>query len=292
MSDSLSPNRTSGVILLPKSKTEPHSLAREGEREPEVRMTIRYYLSIYPLEALIASHLTPEQFGTYMAMGKKNGSYERIMFAEIEGEFGSDFDWEYARKRCVPHPDGSPKHSVWLSVYRSLEFVQLESLKSLYLTTHDGRTLVLERGDYQPKETGRNYYIYQELCPIRPLVVSTLDPRQFSQYMTDPKNKVHVPKVVFADLKVVDLDSYEKTGNIGGAYDRNLEHLRECIHDVTTQADKPNKNVERSVDSFSYQIINEGVYIGQGANIVEYQMPSVDDLRRYHYEWARSAMIL
>lgn len=255
-------------------------------------MDVRYYLSIYPLEALIASQLDPVQFGYYMSMGKKNGSYERIMFAEVEGEFGSNFDWEYARKHCVQHPDGSPKHSVWMSVYRSLEFVELDRLKSLYLTTKDGRTLELERSQYEPRSTGHNYYIYQELCPIRPLVVSTLDPRQFSQYMTDPKNKVHVPRVVFADLKVVDLDHFEQTGNIGGAYDRNIEHLKECIEDVTTQVDKPNKNVERSVDSFSYQIINEGVYVGQGADIVEYKMPSMDELRQDYYEWARSSMIV
>lgn len=255
-------------------------------------MSIYYYLSVYPLESLIASQLDPEQFGHYMAMGRKNGSYERMMFIEVEGEFGKYFDWDYAKERCVAHPDGRPKHSVWLSVYRSLEHVELDRLKSLYLTTKDGRTLELKRGEYQPPETARNFYVYQELSPIRPLVVSTLDPRQFSQYMTDPNNKVSVPKLVFSDLKVVDLENYEQTGNIGAAYDKNVEHLKECIHDVTTQSEKPNKNVERSVSSFSYQIIDNGVYVGEGANIVEYQMPSIDEIRRNHYPWGRSAMIL
>jgi hypothetical protein len=50
--------------------------------------------------------------------------------------------------------------------------------------------------------------------------------------------------------------------------------------------------VERSVESFSYQIINEGVYVGEGANIVEYPMPSTEELRQNYYDWARSAMIL
>ncbi len=255
-------------------------------------MDIRYYLSVNPLEALIASHLSPQEFGRYMATGKKNGSYERIMFIEVEGGFGSYFDWDYARERCVPHEDGRPKNSVWMSVYRALEHVELDKLMSLYMTTLDGRTLEIPRGEYQAPDDSRDYFVYQEICPITPLVVSRLNPSDFCAYMTDTTNKVSVPQVVFADLKTIDFEHPENTGNIGGAYDRNIQHLRDCIQDVQTQKDKPNKNVERSVSSFSYQIVNSGVYVGQGSNLVQYTMPSVAELRQKHYDWARSAMII
>ena len=255
-------------------------------------MDIRYYLSVNPLEALIASQLSPEEFGRYMATGKKNGSYERIMFIEVEGGFGSYFDWDYAKERTVPHEDGRPKNSVWLSVYRALEHVELDKLKSLYLTTLDGRTLEIPRADYAEPDGDKDYFVYQELCPITPLVVSRLDPAEFARFMTDPGNKVSVPKVVFSDLKTIDFDHPEETGNIGGTYDRNIEHLKDCVHDVRTQKEKPNKNVERSVSSFSYQIINRGVYVGSGSDVVQYPMPSAAELRQNHYEWARSAMIV
>lgn len=255
-------------------------------------MEVHYYLSVNPLEALISSQLDPIQFGQYMSTGTKNGSYERIMFAEIEGEFGKDFDWDYARERTVAHADGEPKHSVWLSVYRTLEHIDFSKLKSLYLTTKDGRSLEIPPQAYDATKADGEYYIYQELCPITPLVVSRLSPGEFSSYMTDTTNKVHVPKLVFADLKTVDPDDYENTGNIGGAYDRNLDHLRDCIRDVTSQEDKPNKNVERSVGGFSYSVINRGVYFGEGENLVQYPMPDLEALRSKHYDWARSAMIL
>ncbi len=255
-------------------------------------MDIRYYLSVYPLEALIASQLSPQEFGRYMATGKKNGSYERIMFIEIEGAFGSYFDWDYARTRCVPHEDGRPKNSVWMSVYRALEHVELDKLMSLYMTTLDGRTLEIPRGEYETPDESVGYFVYQEICPITPLVVSRLNPRDFCAYMTDTTNKVSVPQVAFADVKTIDFEHPENTGNIGGAYDRNIQHLRECISDVQTQEDKPNKNVERSVSSFSYQLVNNGVYVGKGSDLVQYRMPSVAELRREHYEWARSAMIV
>lgn len=255
-------------------------------------MEVHYYLSVNPLEALIASQLDPVQFGQYMSTGKKNGSYERIMFAEVEGDFGNDFDWAYAKERTVPHEDGAPKHSVWLSVYRSLEHLDFSSLKALYLTTKDGRSLEIKPQEFDTSLTPGDYFIYQELCPITPLVVSRLNPMEFSEYMTDTSNKVHVPKLVFADLKTVDPDDYENTGNIGGAYDRNLDHLRDCIRDVTTQKDKPNKNVERSVEGFSYAMINHGIYFGEGTHVVYFPMPSQEDLRSTHYDWARSANIL
>ena len=58
-------------------------------------MSIHYYLSVFPMEALIASQLDPSLFATYMATGSKKGSQERIVFFEIEGGFGSDFDWKH-----------------------------------------------------------------------------------------------------------------------------------------------------------------------------------------------------
>jgi len=253
-------------------------------------MQTHYYLSVFPIEALIASQLAPEQFGQYMAIGSKNGSYEMIMYFEVEGGFGKYFDWEYAKERCVQHESGEPKHSVWMSVYRVLEHVPEEALGNLYLTTKDGRSLALEKGNYSGQE--KKFHVYQELCPLTPLVASALGPQKFAASMTDPKNKVSVPRLVFADLKVIDFNNPEATGNIGRAYDRNLEHLKDCVKDVLTNKEKPNKNVERSIASFSYQIIDRAVYVGTGENMVEYKMPSLDDIRQNHYDWGRSAMVL
>ncbi|NCN06086.1 MAG: hypothetical protein GW949_10710 [Spirochaetales bacterium] len=254
-------------------------------------MNIRYYLSIFPTEALIASNLEPAQFGAYMATGAKNGSYERIVFIEIEGGQGDYFDWKAAEERCHPHEDGRPKNSVWLSVYRVLEHVPLTALKDLYMTTLDGRTLCLAKGKFV-EDTHGEYYVYNELCPINPLVVSKLNPLEFSQYMTDTHNKVAVPKVAFADLKTINLDEPTKTGNIGRTYDRNLEHFKNCVRQVLSLPDKLNKNVERShVEDFSYSIVNRGIYLGDGKNLVMYPMLDMADLRKNHYDWARSALI-
>jgi len=255
-------------------------------------MNVHYYVTLFPVEALIASQLDPIQFGSYMATGSKKGSYENIIFAEIDGGFGDYFDWQYAREKCVPHQNGDPKNSLYLSVYRTLEHVPLSAIRSLYLTTRDGRTLELSRSEMTEHPPKRPYWVYQELCPIRPLAVTILDPIDFSAYMCDPQKKTFVPKIVFTDLKIFDFTS-KKTGSIGPAYDKNLEHLQDCIRAVTELESKPNKIVDRSnIDRFSYQVIQYGIYIGEGAKVLKFPMKTLEELRRYHYNWGRSAMIL
>lgn len=251
-----------------------------------------YYLSIFPTEGLIASELLPADFGSYMATGAKRGAYEGIIFVEVEEGFGDFFDWEYAKKRCISHPDGEPKHSVYLSVYRTLEHIPIDKLKNIYLTTRDGRTLELEKKEYQPPKK-KNFYLYQELCPITPLVASSLDPAAFAGKISDSSSKIYVPTIAFCDIKTIDFDHPEDSGNIGAIYDRNIEHLKECIAAVTGNQEKPTKTIERShIGAFSYQIIDSGIYIGNKDNIVYYPMKSVEELRKNHYDWARSAMII
>lgn len=255
-------------------------------------MKTHYYLSVFPTEALIASQLEPEQFGAYMAIGSKNGSFEKIIFIEVNGNFGNYFDWTYAAERCVAHPNGNPKNSVWMSVYRALENTPVDQMMSLYLTTQDGRTIAIPKSEFKQQSEKREYYVYQELCPMTPLVASAFDAAEFAKYMTDKKSHVNVPSIVFADLKVADFTAQHQISNIGATYDKNLEHLRECIHAVTEHSEKVNKNVERSNSGFGYQIINKGIYVGNGTKIAMYAMPSIEELRQHHYDWARSAMIL
>lgn len=256
-------------------------------------METRFYLTIFPMEGLIASQLPPLEFGTYMATGTKNGSYEKLMFIEIEAGFGDYFDWNHATERCVPHDNGEPKHSVWMSVYRALEHVPMDKMKSLYLATNDGRTLEIPQRGYDTFDNDHSYWVYQELCPVRPLVVSTYDPPTFSEYMTHENVKVSVPKIAFADLKVIDFDNLEDTGNLGRTYDRNIGHLQECIRSVTSDHPKKVKNVERSrTESFGYQIISHGIYVGSGRRLVAYPMPDAAEIRMHHYDWGRSAQIL
>lgn len=253
---------------------------------------MHFYLLVSPMEALIASMLGPYDFGAYMATGSRKTASEQLVFAEIEGDFGSDFDWDYAHRSCVPHPDGSPKHSVYLSVYRVLERIPLNCLLNLYLTTRDGRSLELTKGEIPPPMYWKGYALYKELCPVTPLVASSLPPEPFARYLVDPSNKISVPAILFADVRIIDLDNMEHTGNIGGLYDHGgNEHVRACFEEIKMHPGKRSKTIDRSYSSkFSYQSIGQGLFFASYKDgIIFYPMPERDEIRHSHYEWGRSA---
>ncbi len=255
-------------------------------------MSIHYYLSVFPMEALIASELDPAKFGSYMATGSKKGSEELIIFAEITENCSSDFDWEYARSKCVSHPNGELKHSVYLSVYRTLEHIPLSAIGSIYLTTRDGRSLELKQDKTLPVQPDRNYFVYQELCPIKPLIVSKLNPVEFNKYMTDVKNHVHIPSLIFADLQPPNLSDMENTGNTGGFLLNKMDHFIHCVESVTGSKPKSNKTFDRShVESFSFQTIGTGIFIGNGKDMLHYPMPDIATIKDIDYDWGRSALL-
>lgn len=255
-------------------------------------MAVHYYMTVFPTEALIASQLKPEQFAAYMALGDRKAAADQLMFIEVEGGFGSAFDWEYARKKCVPHSDGRLKNSLYLGVYRVLEQLPLEALGKLYLVTKDGRALCLEKSDYKAPENWIGYALYREYCPMSPLAVSTLDPKNYGDYMTEGANKVHVPALFFADLNIGDPEDVENSGNVGQIYDKNLDHLRSCIRSLQAGKGKMIKVVDRSnYNSSFYQIVQNGFYFVRAGGIVRYPMPDRETLKKKHYDWGRSALI-
>jgi len=174
------------------------------------------------------------------------------------------------------------------------EHIPAVAVGSLYLTTRDGRTLEISRSEQrQPEVESRAYYIYQELCPITPVIVSRLEPEAFGYHMTDADRKVYVPKMMFADLKTFDFEHPERSGNVASLYDRKIPHLMACIAAVTSDDGKIIKTLDRShVESFSFQSVDRGFYLADGSSISVYPMPSADDLKSIDYDWGRSALIL
>ncbi len=96
------------------------------------------YLTAIP-EALIASMLPPKDFGEYLSTGTKKMNKGQAVFFEVDlAQIENLIDMESLNKRCVPKSDGSPKSSVYLSVYKVLEMIPLSALISLYVTSDNG----------------------------------------------------------------------------------------------------------------------------------------------------------
>lgn len=246
------------------------------------------YLSLIP-EALIASQLSPSEFGSYYATGILRHSCDQAIFFEIDPNFQSDYlPLDKMDELCKPHKDGSPHRSVYLSVYRVLEHVPLSAYKNLYVVTSDGKTLEIEKAPFTP-DPKKKLYLYQDLAPARPRVASILNPQEYVERITSKDRLVHLDKLAFFDMKLGALENDTDKGDIGNLPYKNVDHLRDCLNNVRMKGSKNNKVVIRSADELQYRTVERGFYVGSGSEMLYYPMPSIEDLENKHYSWWRSA---
>jgi hypothetical protein len=252
-------------------------------------MSIRLYFSLIP-EALIASQLSPEQFGQYYATGHKFKSKGQAVFFEVDPAYRHEyFDIDGCYARCVPKADGSPKNSVYISMYRVLEHLSVGALGKLYLTTAMGATLGLSRGTGLPTPKPE-LHMYQDLAPINSLVVSSLDPAgYYADVTTRPSHSFSFPGMCFVELELGPLAFDPENGQEGDLPYPFMQHLREALM-VVKPGVKQNKLVHRVHSlEFPFRMVKNGFYMGIGGELVYYPMLPMAVLRRDYGNWWRSA---
>jgi len=248
------------------------------------------YLTATP-EALIASMLPPAEFGAYLSTGTKKRNKGQAIFFEVDlVKIENLIDTESLNKRCIAKEDGKPKSSVYLSVYKTLEMIPLSALKSLYLTTDNGQTLELKQTPYNAsKEVTGKLHLFQELCPVTPLVASELAPSAFLKRLTDGSIPIVLPKLFFVDLKLGELATNPLSGSVEHLPYSNIGHLRDCLEILKGEYEKHMKTVQRVYSgSLLYRTIESGFYIGSKDQILYYPYPSLTDLENINYEFFRS----
>lgn len=252
-------------------------------------MTIHFYLSLIP-EALIASMLSPEEFGAYYAVGTQKKSRGQAIFFEVDPKLRSDFfHIEEGVKRCTLHEDGSPKASIYISVYRVLENIPMQAIQRLYLTTQDGRTLGLDKSSQFPKDDS-GLHLYREISPVSPLVVSSLGPEDFYELIVkNPTSLVKLPAVCFAELRLDDLADDPKNGEVGDLPYKNMEHLRDCLISLKTKS-VMTKMVDRlPSNGIPFRTVKNGFFVGNQKKMLFFPLPDEKELVSKHYRWWRSA---
>lgn len=248
------------------------------------------YLSLIP-EALVASMLPPEDFGLYYAIGSAKRSRGQAIFFSLDRSklSAADFPLDDIDSKCVPHADGSPKTSIYLSIYRVLERIPRDAMLALHLATDDGRVLTLEPTTFVPDGEDRTH-LYQEFCPVNPRIVSRLNPAEFAAVLTDDAHNVHVPRIVFAELTLGNLKNDPDHRDIDNLPYPNIGHLRDCLRDLASDPSKPTKTVLRQMtQEVLYRTIRNGFFVGDANGITSFPLPSRDQLEREHLAWWRSA---
>jgi hypothetical protein len=250
----------------------------------------RLYLSLIP-QALIASMLDPVAFGRYFAVGSRVHSRGEAVFFEVDPALlpPGEFPLQLIEERCVPKADGSPKKSVYLAIYRVLSRVPVAALGALHLVTRDGKTLQLERGEYVA-QTERRGHLYQEFCPIDPVVASSMAPLEFCQAITDTSRPVHVPRIVFSELSLRGMARDPAAGLANDLPYPNMQHLRDVLTELmASDRDKSKLFMKQATEGVFYRTIRGGFYVGDQQDFAFYRFPSVAELETRHYGWWRSA---
>lgn len=248
---------------------------------------IRLYCNLIP-ESLVASNLDPAAYGTYMAVGESGSSRGQAIFFEMDADkVPGDFPMDEARTRCRPAADGTPKHSVYLGIYRVLERLPLDAFDDLNLVTDDGRLLALRRAAPPADAPGLHYY--QELAPITPRVLSRLGPRDFARHLTTPGRGVALPRVAFAELVLPEAGGVDP-GDLPYA---EIDHLRDCMGRMLADPVKQTKMITRaSRGEVMFRTVLNGFFIGDGRELAYYPMPSRAELEESHHDWWRSAQTI
>lgn len=249
-----------------------------------------YYLVLTP-ESLIVSHLSPVDFGNYLSVGTKKRIHGQNIYFELNPDKLKNLPNEYIETHLIPYPNGEPKRSVFISIYRALEKTPLAALKSLYLSTDDGKVLELHSSEYVEIESD-DTHLYQQFNPITTRVASKLLPNEFIHFLTDPGKLVSTPKVFFAELLLNELANDPKAPLNNLPYP-NPDHLRECLIKLNETKGKLTKTVLRFMqDDLNYRTIKNGFFIGEKERYLFYPFPTTAELESKYYSWWRSALTI
>ncbi len=235
--------------------------------------------------------LPPGGFGMYLSTGTKKRNKSQTIFFEVDlARIENLIDTESLNRRCVAKEDGSPKSSVYLSVYRVLEMIPVSALKSLYLTTDNGCILELKRKEYdKSKESHDSLHLYQELCPVTPLVASGYPPSVFLKTLTDGSRPIVLPKLFFVELKLGELAANPLYGSAEHLPYPNIGHLRDCLEILKGEYEKHMKTVQRIFSGeLLYRTIDTGFYAGDRDEMAYYPYPGMKELEDINYEFFRA----
>lgn len=248
------------------------------------------YLSMVP-ESLVASMLEPADFGRYLAVGTRKSAHDRALFFDLDVDMCAGvIDLEHVAQRCVAHPDGKPKNSLYLSIYRVLEQVPIKAIRSLWLASQHGKVLELKPSAALPEFSSR-YYLYQEVCPVHPLIASRLAPPAFMEYITRPNKPLFLPRLCFLDVDLAEMANDPEHGKPRELYyPDHYWHLRGCLMELQASTTKDTKTVDRShTQQFPYHCIKNGFYVGDHTALLYYPFPTYSELHSKYHDWWRSA---
>lgn len=256
----------------------------------------RLYMIVHPINALLASQLSPEQFAQHYTLGSAKHYEGKVIFAELDAAFRDPFfPIDDYLAQTVPHADGKPKKTKFICSYAVLEHVDLKALRALYLVTTNGKSLKLESTPYSAVNEPGMVRIYQEIAPLTNLVASTLDQRAFARYLTTETRAKGAPKVCFTQYEFNEAEFMDRDPRAAvlrcSLPKTHPALLHEYLGELRADPGKKTKtiNLNSTLADAPYTLVRHGFWFAAPKELVFFPMPSVAELSRDHYDWWRFA---
>ncbi len=253
------------------------------------------YLILFPNEALVASELPPTDFGRHYAIGSPRHFSGKVIFAEVDLAFRHPyFKIDAYLSQTTSGKPGVPKKTKFIKSYRVLEHVDFKALQDLYLVTVDGKVLPLQRSHHEKagESESPTIHIYQELCPLQPLVASNLDPIAFGRYMTTEAESKGAPRLFFTEFTVDVNDLLQREEPLLHSPLPNVHpaHLVASLKELAAKPQKRTKTISlKSIfDDVGYNRVGKGYWLVAGDAVVFYPMPAESDIEERYYDWWKS----
>ncbi len=250
------------------------------------------YAIMYPNFALVASQLEPADFGRYYSVGSARYYSGKMVFIEVDINYRNEyFAIDEYLEQTKEHADGTPKMTKFISSYRVLEHLSIESLGSLYAANVSGDVLRIDPKPYTPQPTNSRIQIVQELNPHQLLIASTYDPVALGQYLTTPGNPRGCPKLCFTQIDL-DVDHFLTAWSenpflaapMPGVHPQKLATVLDALK-ADPQPRTKSIGIQSIFDRVSYLRLSGGFFVAGDNQLKHYPMPSHEELQRDNYSW-------
>lgn len=250
------------------------------------------YMILCPNPALVASHLPPEEFAKHYTAGSSRHYEGKVIFAQIDSDYRHEyFRIEDAYADLVPHEDGRPKATKFVSTYRVLEHVDFDAIQKLYLTTPSGACLGLDSRPYEGTHKPDFLRIMGEITPLRMLVLTNFNFSEYGKWITKPDNLKGAPKVLYTqfDLTIEDfLRDFEENPLMPPPLPSlHPSKLRDAIIELRGSDVKHTKGLSLDIlfNRKSYRQIRHGFMFASQDKELFFPMPPLDEIERRNYRF-------
>ncbi len=254
------------------------------------------YCILHPNYALVASMLPPEEFGRHYNLGSSRFFHGQVVFAEVDSSYRHEyFNIEEILKGLKAKADGRPKRTKFIKTYRVLEHIELSAIKNLYITSVLGKVLELKpESQYDISHEKGFLRTYQEICPLRSVVLSFMDPPEFGKFITAENATKGAPKVFFTQIDL-NIDNFltqieEDPFLVSPIPNVHAHKLKSQILEMRARPEKRVKGI--SLDSAFSQIsflrLRTGFWFAHRDEFIYYPIPDHATLENDHYDWFRS----